>query len=64
LGDEYGEFSLDVGVDRHGHLWIFEMNAKPFRFDEPEIRKKAYRRLIGFSKYLVTQETPFERDQK
>jgi hypothetical protein len=54
LADKYGEFSLDVGVDKERQLWIFEMNAKPFRFDEPKIRHKAYRRLIGFSKQLTS----------
>lgn len=53
LADNFGEFSLDVGVDNAGRLWIFEMNAKPFRFDEPKIRYKAYRRLVGFSKHLA-----------
>lgn len=56
LGEEYGEFSLDVGFDTDGQLWIFEMNAKPFRFDEFSIRKQAYRRLVEFAKYLVEHE--------
>ena len=33
-GKLFGEFSLDVAVDVAGRIWILEMNAKPFRFDE------------------------------
>lgn len=50
----YGEFSLDVGLDNEGQLWILEINAKPFRFDEIQIRRRAYRRLIEFSRFLQT----------
>jgi hypothetical protein len=61
LCDAFGhvrEFSLDVGIDQQGNYYIFEANAKPMRFDEPEIERKALQNLIlvfeqeaGFSSY-------------
>lgn len=51
-GEVFGEFSLDVGLDKEGKLWILEVNAKPFRFDEAEIRHRAFERLIAFARYL------------
>ena len=56
LGDIYGEFSLDIGLDTTGRFWILEMNAKPFRFDEPSIRQVANRRLATFAQYLMQQQ--------
>src|SRR5690606_15308905 len=37
-GEVHGELSMDIGIDREGHPWIFEINAKPAIFDEPSIR--------------------------
>ncbi len=51
-----GEFSLDIALDKSGYLWILEMNAKPFKFDEPGIRRLAYRRLIDYASYLLEQK--------
>lgn len=34
---QLGEMSIDLGCDREGNVWLFEANAKPMRFDEPEI---------------------------
>src|SRR5690606_29516861 len=49
-GGEWFEFSLDVAVraDGGGPV-ILEVNAKPFPFDEPEIRDLAARRLLDYS---------------
>lgn len=55
LGVVCGEFSLDIGLDNAGRFWILEMNAKPFRFDEPGIRQVANRRLATFAGYLLEQ---------
>lgn len=49
----FGELSLDVGIDRDGEVWILEMNAKPFRFDEPHLRIQAQRRLVRFASSLA-----------
>ncbi|WP_206830721.1 YheC/YheD family protein [Alicyclobacillus fructus] len=35
------EMSIDVGLDEEGHPWLFEANAKPMRFDEPDIARGA-----------------------
>ncbi|WP_258110112.1 YheC/YheD family protein [Alicyclobacillus sp. SP_1] len=48
-GRAYGEMSMDIGVDERGRPWIFEANAKPMKFDEPEIRAKS---LVGVLNYL------------
>ncbi|MGV3465096.1 MAG: YheC/YheD family protein [Heyndrickxia sp.] len=42
----FGEFSMDIGMDTDGKLWIFEVNAKPMKFDESEIERKKMTRLI------------------
>lgn len=49
----YAELSLDVGMDQRGHFAIFEMNAKPFRFDEPKIREQAWRNLVEYAGYMA-----------
>jgi hypothetical protein len=48
-----GEMSIDVGVDRNGCTWIFEANAKPMKFDEPEIRKKQLEQVIRYAQFLT-----------
>lgn len=40
------EFSIDLGVDENNSFWIFEINSKPMKFDEPHIQKKALETLI------------------
>ncbi len=47
-----GEMSIDLGVEPNGRMWFFEANAKPMKFDEPEIRERSLRRLIQYSLYL------------
>ncbi|QRF23650.1 YheC/YheD family protein [Alicyclobacillus sp. TC] len=44
-----GEMSMDVGVTSSGSSWIFEANAKPMKFDEPDIRTRS---LEGVLEYL------------
>ncbi|MDG4656762.1 YheC/YheD family protein [Ectobacillus antri] len=36
-----GEIGFDVGVDKNGHVWLFEANSKPGRsiFDYPKLRE-------------------------
>ncbi len=48
-----GEMSIDMGLDRNGYPWIFEANAKPMKFDEPEIRKKQLGQIIHFAQFLT-----------
>ncbi|WP_206915712.1 YheC/YheD family endospore coat-associated protein [Alicyclobacillus suci] len=43
---ELGEMSMDIGIDPQGHAWFFEANAKPMKFDEPEIRRKSLEGVI------------------
>ncbi|NEW07781.1 YheC/YheD family protein [Paenibacillus sp. SYP-B3998] len=52
-GNLLGEMSMDLGVDTKSNIWFFEANAKPMKFDEPEIRKKSLERIIRYSLYLI-----------
>jgi hypothetical protein len=47
-----GEMSMDLGVDRSGHVWFFEANSKPMKFDESHIRKQSLQRIFQYSLYL------------
>lgn len=51
-----GEMSMDLGVDGDGHLWFFEANSKPMKFDEPHIRQKSLERIFQYSAYLIRQK--------
>ena len=48
-----GEMSIDVGLDSNAHPWIFEANAKPMKFDEPEIRKNQLEQVIRYAQFLT-----------
>ncbi|MCR3921344.1 MAG: YheC/YheD family protein [Firmicutes bacterium] len=48
-----GEMSIDIGLDDNGKPWIFEANAKPMRFDEPEIREKQVGQVIFYAQFLT-----------
>ncbi|NQX68018.1 YheC/YheD family protein [Paenibacillus alba] len=52
-GNQLGEMSMDIGVDTAGHIWFFEANSKPMKFDEPKIRQKSLERIIRYSLYLI-----------
>jgi YheC/D like ATP-grasp len=56
-GNSLGEMSMDIGLDRNGHLWFFEANAKPMKFDERDIRSRS---LIGVVSFLeeLRQDRP------
>ena len=43
-----GVLSLDIGVDSSGKLWILEINSKPARFDETDIRHRHMELLIDY----------------
>lgn len=46
------EMSMDLGIDETGHVWFFEANSKPMKFDEPHIRNKSLERIFQYSLYL------------
>jgi hypothetical protein len=58
----FGELSLDVGVDHQGNVWILEVNAKPFRFDEPQLRRRAQQRLIQLVFHLSGCSVPNDQE--
>ncbi|MED1202412.1 YheC/YheD family protein [Heyndrickxia acidicola] len=41
----FGEFTLDVGEDKDGKLWLYEVNAKPMAFDEKDIEENKIKSL-------------------
>lgn len=47
---DIGEFSVDIGRDENGKLWIFEVNAKPMVFDELEIEQARVKELVHQAK--------------
>lgn len=63
-GHLLGEMSIDLGVDKKGHLWFFEANAKPMKFDEPDIRKKSLHRLLQYAKFLANGRKTMYRKKK
>jgi hypothetical protein len=44
---------LDLGCDERGNIWFFEANAKPMKFDEPEIRKLSLNRIFQYGRFLM-----------
>ncbi|MGF9698209.1 MULTISPECIES: YheC/YheD family protein [Paenibacillus] len=54
-GHTLGEMSMDLGIDDLGEIWFFEANAKPMKFDEPQIRKRSLERIFQYSAYLARQ---------
>ncbi|GAJ40770.1 YheC/YheD family endospore coat-associated protein [Saccharococcus caldoxylosilyticus] len=42
-----GEFSADIGVSKDGTLYVYELNAKPMIFDEPDIQQNGAKQLIS-----------------
>ncbi|GKU75796.1 YheC/YheD family protein [Paenibacillus sp. L3-i20] len=55
-GQRLVEMSMDLGVDNSGHLWFFEANSKPMKFDEPHIRQKSLERIFQYGAYLVARK--------
>lgn len=58
LGKPLGEIGLDIGIDRNGHIWMFEANSKPGRhvFRHSSLRyvdKISLRKILDYSKYLA-----------
>ena len=52
----FGEFSLDLALDKKGQLHIIEVNSKPFIFDERDVSQLARQRLLDFGTYLIGQK--------
>ncbi|OEH84793.1 hypothetical protein BHU72_08135 [Desulfuribacillus stibiiarsenatis] len=52
LGLHFGEISMDIGISREYRMYLIEINAKPMRFDEPEIQKKSVENLTHYISYL------------
>lgn len=56
-----GELGFDFGIDKEGHIWLFEVNARPGRsiFKHPDLKHDALvtRTLpLQYATYLVRQE--------
>jgi len=51
LGISLAVLSMDIGIDKQGHVWVLEVNSKPASFDENEIRKHHLSLLIDYFIY-------------
>lgn len=49
---DLAEMSMDLGVTAEGHIWFFEANSKPEKFDEPDIRRASLRNIIYYSQHI------------
>ncbi|UYZ12713.1 YheC/YheD family protein [Brevibacillus sp. WF146] len=57
-GTDMGELGLDMGIDTHGHVWMFEANSKPGRsiFKHARLKQadqESRRLLVDYSCYLA-----------
>jgi hypothetical protein len=57
-----GELGLDIGIDRNGRIWLFEVNSKPGRsiFSHPALRTDGQNtmwHLINYCLYLGRKRT-------
>lgn len=52
-GLHFGELSLDIGLDHELKIWLIEINSKPFRFDERNIRLLSHQRIVDYATYLA-----------
>lgn len=57
-----GEFSLDIGRRKDGQLFIFEVNSKPMKFDEPLIFQQGIHRLIQLFQQLSNKSRTKARE--
>ncbi|WP_083392223.1 YheC/YheD family protein [Bacillus sp. MUM 13] len=46
----FGEFSMDLGEDETGNIYLYEVNSKPMQFDETAIEKKRLKQLSSLFK--------------
>ncbi|WP_243385860.1 YheC/YheD family protein [Bacillus kexueae] len=51
-----GEFSVDIGRTPDGRLYIFEVNAKPMKFDEQIIYEQGLDNLVSYFYQLTTSK--------
>ncbi len=59
-GKPLGELGLDIGIDDHQRIWLFEVNSKPGRsiFKHPSIKKAgnlASRYILEYAIYLANK---------
>jgi len=56
-GQIFGELGLDIGIDKHGELWLIEVNSKPRKTTETGfskiIMKNTFKRPLEYSTYLA-----------
>ncbi len=57
-GIDLGELGLDIGIDTHGHVWMFEANSKPGRsiFKHSRLKQadqESRRLIVDYSCYLA-----------
>lgn len=60
-GGGFFEFSIDLAIAQDGRPFLLEVNAKPFPFDEAEIRQRAAKRLFAFARAQATDRAQAAR---
>ena len=61
---DFGELEMDIAIDVKGRLNLFELNAKPFKFDENMLRAKSLLRLFHYSHYLAGSRPSSNRKRR
>lgn len=49
-----GILSIDIGINKSGHMEVIEVNSKPSSFDENDIRQRHLENLIDYFQYLIS----------
>ena len=59
-GKQFGELGVDIGLDESGHVWVIEVNSKPWKRPYTEKGRQdlvdlAFERPIQYAIYLANQ---------
>jgi len=52
MGLKLGVLTFDVGIDENDKVWLIEINSKPARFDEKDIRSRFLQKLMDYFWFL------------
>lgn len=52
IGLNLAVLTFDIGIDETDKVWIIEINSKPARFDEKDIRSQFLQKLMDYFRFL------------
>ncbi|MGE5653247.1 MAG: YheC/YheD family protein, partial [Bacillota bacterium] len=63
FGDNLGEAGLDLAIDRNGHIWLLEANAKPLRtifqeLSDQTMAEDCLRKPMEYAYHLAVSSSP------